>query len=67
MDEEFNKVVEFHGHVCPGSAIGYRVANYIKGTVINRKMKDLLQSSRTSRVVSMRFNRCSVVLLERAT
>ena len=31
VDEEFNKVVEFHGHVCPGLAIGYRVAKYIKG------------------------------------
>ena len=31
MDDEFNKVVEFHGHVCPGLAIGYRVAKYIKG------------------------------------
>jgi formylmethanofuran dehydrogenase subunit E len=31
MDEEFNKVVEFHGHACPGLAIGYRVAKYVKG------------------------------------
>jgi formylmethanofuran dehydrogenase subunit E len=31
VDEDFNKVVEFHGHICPGLAIGYRVAKYIKG------------------------------------
>ena len=31
MGEDFDKVVEFHGHVCPGLAIGYRVAKYIKG------------------------------------
>jgi formylmethanofuran dehydrogenase subunit E len=31
VDEEFGRVVEFHGHVCPGLAIGYRVAKYVKG------------------------------------
>lgn len=30
MDEDLRKVVEFHGHMCPGLAIGYRVAKYIK-------------------------------------
>lgn len=30
MDEDFKKAVEFHGHICPGIAIGYRVAKYIK-------------------------------------
>jgi formylmethanofuran dehydrogenase subunit E len=28
MDEEFKKAAEFHGHVCPGLAMGYRVAKY---------------------------------------
>ncbi len=26
LPERFQKVVEFHGHVCPGLALGYRVA-----------------------------------------
>ncbi|MEO2117814.1 MAG: FmdE family protein [Methanocaldococcus sp.] len=30
MDEELKKVIEFHGHLCPGLAIGYRVAKYAK-------------------------------------
>ena len=30
MDEELKKVIEFHGHLCPGLAIGYRVAKYVK-------------------------------------
>ncbi|WP_048056299.1 FmdE family protein [Methanocaldococcus fervens] len=30
MDEELKKVVEFHGHLCPGLAIGYRVAKYVQ-------------------------------------
>jgi len=30
MDEEFKKAAEFHGHLCPGLAIGYRVAKYVK-------------------------------------
>lgn len=28
MDEDFKKAAEFHGHVCLGLAIGYRVAKY---------------------------------------
>ena len=31
MDEDFKKAAEFHGHVCPGLAMGYRVARYVKG------------------------------------
>jgi formylmethanofuran dehydrogenase subunit E len=31
MDEDLRKAIEFHGHLCPGRAIGYRVAKYIKG------------------------------------
>ena len=28
MEEDFKKAAEFHGHICPGIAIGYRVAKY---------------------------------------
>jgi formylmethanofuran dehydrogenase subunit E len=28
MEEDFKKASEFHGHICPGLAIGYRVAKY---------------------------------------
>lgn len=31
MEEDFKKAVEFHGHVCLGLAMGYRVARYVKG------------------------------------
>ena len=30
MDEDFIRASRFHGHVCPGLAIGYRVAKYVK-------------------------------------
>ncbi|MGV8126740.1 MAG: FmdE family protein [Methanothrix sp.] len=30
MEEDFKKAAEFHGHVCPGLAMGYRVARYVK-------------------------------------
>ncbi len=29
MDEDFKKAAKFHGHVCPGLAMGYRVAKYV--------------------------------------
>jgi formylmethanofuran dehydrogenase subunit E len=29
MDYDFKKAAEFHGHVCPGLAMGYRVAKYV--------------------------------------
>src|SRR5512141_1683339 len=29
MDEDFQKAAEFHGHTCPGLAMGYRVAKYV--------------------------------------
>lgn len=28
MEEDFRKAAEFHGHICPGLAMGYRVAKY---------------------------------------
>jgi formylmethanofuran dehydrogenase subunit E len=31
MDEDLRKAVEFHGHLCPELAIGYRVSKYVKG------------------------------------
>jgi len=30
MDDDLKAAVEFHGHLCPGLAIGYRVAKYVK-------------------------------------
>jgi len=30
MDDDFKKAAEFHGHVCPGLAMGYRVAMYVR-------------------------------------
>ena len=30
IDTDLGKAVEFHGHLCPGLAIGYRVAKYVK-------------------------------------
>lgn len=30
FDSDLRKAVEFHGHLCPGLAIGYRVAKYVK-------------------------------------
>jgi formylmethanofuran dehydrogenase subunit E len=29
MDEDLGRAVKFHGHLCPGLAIGYRVAKYV--------------------------------------
>ena len=30
MEEDFKKAAEFHGHICPGLAMGYRVAKYVR-------------------------------------
>lgn len=30
LDDDLREAIEFHGHLCPGLAIGYRVARYIK-------------------------------------
>lgn len=30
IDTDLKKAVEFHGHLCPGLAIGYRVAKYFR-------------------------------------
>jgi formylmethanofuran dehydrogenase subunit E len=29
MDEELKKAIDFHGHLCPGLVIGYRVSKYV--------------------------------------
>lgn len=29
MNDDFRRAAEFHGHTCPGLAIGYRVAKYV--------------------------------------
>lgn len=30
LNTDLRKAIEFHGHLCPGLAIGYRVARYVK-------------------------------------
>lgn len=30
MDEDFEMAARFHGHICPGLAMGYRIARYAK-------------------------------------
>jgi formylmethanofuran dehydrogenase subunit E len=57
MDDEFNKVVEFHGHVCPGLAIGYRVAKYAKGHCAKSEDEEL--------AAIVENNSCSVDAIQR--
>ena len=38
--QEFKKCVEFHGHACPGIAIGYRAAQILMGRLGVRKAPD---------------------------
>jgi formylmethanofuran dehydrogenase subunit E len=42
MDEEFKKAAEFHGHVCPGLAMGYRVTKYVKEHYPRSKDEELV-------------------------
>jgi formylmethanofuran dehydrogenase subunit E len=42
MDKDFEKAVKFHGHVCPGLAIGYRVARYVKENYPRSKDEELV-------------------------
>jgi formylmethanofuran dehydrogenase subunit E len=30
MDAELKKAIEFHGHLCPGLVIGYRIAKHVR-------------------------------------
>ncbi len=52
MDEEFRKAAEFHGHYCPGLAMGYRVARYVKNYYDKAKDEEL--------VAIVENNSCSV-------
>ncbi len=38
--EEFNQCVEFHGHICPGLAIGFRAARFLMERLGVRKAPD---------------------------
>ena len=42
MDEDFQKAAEFHGHTCPGLAMGYRVAKYVKEHYPRAKDEELV-------------------------
>ena len=42
MDEDFQKAAEFHGHTCPGLAMGYRVAKYVKEHYSRAKDEELV-------------------------
>lgn len=42
MEEDFKKAVEFHGHICPGIAMGYRVAKYAKEHYPRSKDEELV-------------------------
>jgi formylmethanofuran dehydrogenase subunit E len=52
MDEDLAKAVEFHGHFCPGLAIGYRAAKYVKRHYPKSKDEEL--------VCTVENNSCSV-------
>ena len=38
--EDFNKCVEFHGHLCPGLAIGFQAARILMERLNVRKAPD---------------------------
>lgn len=42
MDEDLKKAAEFHGHMCPGLAMGYRVAKYVKEHYPRSKDEELV-------------------------
>ena len=42
MDDDFKEAVKFHGHICPGLAIGYRVAKYVKEHYPRSKDEELV-------------------------
>ncbi len=42
MEEDLKKAVEFHGHMCPGLAMGYRVAKYVKEHYPRSKDEELV-------------------------
>ena len=40
MDREFEKVTDFHGHSCPGIAIGYRMAKAAMNFLADSRARD---------------------------
>ena len=42
MEEDFKKAAEFHGHICPGLAMGYRVAKYVREHYPRSKDEELV-------------------------
>lgn len=42
MEDDFKKAAQFHGHVCPGLAIGYRIAKYVKSHYPRSEDEDLV-------------------------
>jgi len=52
MNEQFQEVAAFHGHVCPGLAIGYRVGAYVKKHYASARDEEL--------VAVVENNSCSV-------
>ncbi|MHA1266676.1 MAG: FmdE family protein [Candidatus Helarchaeota archaeon] len=54
LPEELQKVVQFHGHFCPGVGIGYRVA------LVARKELDLGRSEDEELVAIVENNSCAV-------
>ncbi|MBW9221846.1 TraR/DksA C4-type zinc finger protein [Methanothermococcus sp. SCGC AD-155-C09] len=52
MDEDLKKIIDFHGHFCPGIAMGYRVAKYV--------MKNYKKSSDEELVAIVYNDSCSV-------
>ena len=52
MEDDLNKLIEFHGHYCPGLIIGYRVAKYV--------LKNFKRSQDEELVAIVYNNSCSV-------
>ncbi|MHB8118728.1 MAG: FmdE family protein [Methanothrix sp.] len=42
MEDDFKEAAKFHGHVCPGLAMGYRVAKYAKEHYPRSKDEELV-------------------------
>jgi formylmethanofuran dehydrogenase subunit E len=42
MEEDFEKATQFHGHICPGLAIGYRIAKYVKSNYPRSEDEELV-------------------------
>ena len=42
MEDDFKEAAKFHGHICPGLAMGYRVAKYVKEHYPRSKDEELV-------------------------